>query len=167
MLLLLREQEGRDRGASITLQLGSLRCLESGRRKQSLHSFEMNALSTAKLTVLSVHLDHTAANIGKALTKVAKQEAKLPGAMPPPPHPQQNQIGGKSDGWETETSKNKKQEGNPKHRHLPANLTGCCILRLQSQDGMNGPPTPHPFPISAFSYTSSLFPSPLNSLLPA
>lgn len=132
----------------------------------------MNALSTAKLTVLSVHLDHAAANIVKALTKVAhpreaKQEAKLPGAMPPPPHPQQNGIRGKSDGWETETSKNKKQEGNPKRRHLPASLTGCGILRLQSQDEMNGPPTPHPLPISAFSYTSSLFPSPLNSLLPA
>lgn len=93
VLLLLREHKERDRGAPITLQLGSLRCLKSGRRKQSLHSSEMNALSsTAKLTDLSVHLDHAAANIVKALTEVvhrewrgAKQAAKLPWGNATPP----------------------------------------------------------------------------------
>ena len=96
----------------------------------------MNALSSrAKLTVLSVHLHNAAANIVKALTVVAhpwaaKQEGEQPQALPAPPR---SRVRGESDGWETETSKGKKEEGSPKSRHLPANLTGCYILLLESQ----------------------------------
>lgn len=67
VLLHIRERK-EENGASITLQLGSLRCLTwRGGNKPSIQHCNESSLLHRKADTLSVHLDDVAANIANAL----------------------------------------------------------------------------------------------------
>lgn len=141
MLLLLREHQERagERRLHGSWALGGAR--SQGEANCSPFIRNARALLPCKAHCAPVHLD--------------------PGAEP---HPTRR-VGGKSGGWEAETSQSKKHQGSPESHQLSAKRIGYQGLVPRSHD--ERPPSTPSSPSSAFCFASSLFPSPLNPLHPA